>query len=143
MTAKIFIDTNVMRYAKFDDSSHKYKIANKLLSQNIKSTEINISTQVVNEFFINALRKGKNVSEVKSIAKLFPEKFNILPVSMQTVCEAWRIFDKYRLSYWDSLIVSAALESQCSALYTEDLANGQIIDNSLRIINPFAGTENG
>jgi predicted nucleic acid-binding protein len=57
MTAKIFIDTNVIIYAKFDDSSNKYKIANKLLSQNIKSTEdlsheqiVDSSLQIINPF---------------------------------------------------------------------------------------------
>jgi predicted nucleic acid-binding protein len=49
-----------------------------------------------------------------------------------------RISDRYGFSYWDSLIVAAALDAGCAVLYTEDLQNGQTIDSALRIINPFS-----
>jgi predicted nucleic acid-binding protein len=51
--------------------------------------------------------------------------------------EAFRISERYQFSFWDSLIVAAALEAQCSILYTEDLQDGQIIDGILEIKNPF------
>jgi predicted nucleic acid-binding protein len=44
---------------------------------------------------------------------------------------------KYRFSYWDSLILAAALESTCSFVYSEDLQDGQRIENRLTVINPF------
>ncbi len=45
--------------------------------------------------------------------------------------------NRYSFSYWDSLIVAAALNGNCSTIYTEDMQHGQIIENTLTIINPF------
>jgi predicted nucleic acid-binding protein len=56
---------------------------------------------------------------------------------MNTVIESFRIYELYQFSHWDCLIVAAAIESDCEILYTEDLSDGQIIDKSLKIINPF------
>ena len=47
------------------------------------------------------------------------------------------IRSKYKYSYYDSLIIATALESKCKILYSEDMHHGQIIENSLKIINPF------
>jgi len=44
---------------------------------------------------------------------------------------------KYKFSYWDSLIIASALESGCGILYTEDMQDGQVIEDRLRIVNPF------
>ena len=44
---------------------------------------------------------------------------------------------KYSLSYWDSMIVAAALEASCTVLYSEDMQNGLLVDQRLRIMNPL------
>jgi len=49
------------------------------------------------------------------------------------------IAKRYSYSYYDSLIISAALEANCDTLYSEDMQNGQIIEKVLRIVNPFGG----
>jgi predicted nucleic acid-binding protein len=49
------------------------------------------------------------------------------------------IRQKYRLSFWDSLIIASALENNCLTLYSEDMQDGQIIEDRLKIINPFKG----
>jgi predicted nucleic acid-binding protein len=108
-----------------------------LLSQKIKTSEPYINAQMINEFCVNALRKGKPAKEVQAIVERFSEKFNVLPLSIRTIQDGWRIFNEYHFSYWDSLIVAAALEAHCAIFYTEDLTNGQLIDSFLKIINPF------
>ena len=45
---------------------------------------------------------------------------------------------RYNFYYWDSLIVASALENNCSILYTEDMQDGQVIEESLKIVNPFS-----
>ena len=50
---------------------------------------------------------------------------------------SWKIKDKYRYSYWDSVIIASALDSECSILYSEDMQHGQVIDKDLIILNPF------
>jgi predicted nucleic acid-binding protein len=47
------------------------------------------------------------------------------------------IKEKYSYSWWDSLVLASALENSCKIIYTEDMQNGQIIENTLKIVNPF------
>jgi len=54
-----------------------------------------------------------------------------------TIVNACDIALKYHFSFYDSLIIAAALESGCSTLYTEDMHNGQVIEDRLKIVNPF------
>jgi predicted nucleic acid-binding protein len=138
MTDKPFADTNIFLYAKFNDGTLKHKIAFDLLEKEILKQEPCISTQVAGEFYVNALRKGLGIQDAQETVEQFNKKFNVIDISMQTVFEAFRILNRYQLSYWDSLIIAAALEADCTVLYTEDLQDGMIIDNTLKIINPFS-----
>jgi predicted nucleic acid-binding protein len=63
--------------------------------------------------------------------------FEVIPITKELIPETFHILNRYKFSYWDSNIISAALEGNCDVLYTEDLSNGQIIDNRLRIMSPF------
>lgn len=54
-----------------------------------------------------------------------------------TILQACRIAERYLFSFYDSLIIAAALESKCYMLYSEDLNPGQIIDSKITIVNPF------
>lgn len=51
---------------------------------------------------------------------------------------AMRLEARYRISYWDALILAAALASGCDTLYSEDLQNGQVFEGQLKVVNPFA-----
>jgi len=54
-----------------------------------------------------------------------------------TVLQSFEIKNRYSFSYWDSLILSSALENGCDVIYSEDMHDGQLIDGVLRIVNPF------
>ena len=58
-------------------------------------------------------------------------------ISLVTIHTALNIRERYNFSWYDSLIVGTALEAGCETLYSEDMQNGQLINNSLRIVNPF------
>jgi predicted nucleic acid-binding protein len=137
MTDKVFIDTNVILYAKFNDGSRNFQVADNLFRTGLLRSEAYISTQVVSEFCVNAIKKGKIPQDVHNTALKFSKTFYILPVTMKTVREGFRLYNRYQFSYWDSLIIAAALEARCGTLYSEDLSDGQVIDESLKIINPF------
>jgi predicted nucleic acid-binding protein len=137
MTGNVFIDTNIFLYAKFNDGSDKFKVANDLFSTYFRLGKPFISTQVVNEFCVNAIKKGGEPWEIHTTASHFDKYFYIIPVTMNTIVESFRIYDSYQFSHWDCLIVASALESSCEILYTEDLSDGQIINKDLKIINPF------
>lgn len=137
MKETAFIDTNILVYAKLaeDNESNKNKAANELLKNT--ENEFIISVQVLNEF-ANVLLKHKVADEIvqRTIEEII-KGCVVIPIDLNTVLNIWKIKKKYGFSYWDSMIVSSALESRCSILYSEDMQNGQIIEKQLEIINPF------
>ena len=66
--------------------------------------------------------------------------FEIITVQIETIELALKIAEKYRYSYYDSVIIAAALESSCTLLYSEDMQHLQVIEEQLQIINPFSQT---
>jgi len=93
--------------------------------------------QVINEFYNVLLRKNieDNVIQKKIHSQL--EICSASELSLKTVFRAWKLREKYKYSYWDSLILASALENSCSILYSEDMQHGQVIEDNLKIINPF------
>ncbi len=65
------------------------------------------------------------------------DNFHTTIVDGETVLFASSLREKYKFSYWDSLIVSSALKNNCKILYTEDMHHGLIVDGVLEIVNPF------
>jgi len=143
MNDKVFIDTNIFIYAltKSKDKEEQFKrnISLELLQNLLTNKQIIISLQVINEFHFNMLRKF-NLNELE-IAKLVDENIlkicTVMPIGFETYKVSSKLRLDYKLSYWDSLIVSSAIESKCSILYSEDMQHDQTINNQLKIINPF------
>ena len=98
-----------------------------------------ISTQVLNEFINAALRKNiLSDSEVAEHCRHYISTYNLALIYPATIDSALEIKNKYKYSYYDSLIISSAIENDCEVLYTEDMQHSQIIEDKLTIINPFA-----
>lgn len=136
MTDNVFIDTNVWIYLYRNEDTEKKNIAENLIENNFEN--IIISTQILNEMYSTISKKTVNVqSRVKDIIIETIANFRVTDISTFDVIRAMEIKDRYGFSYWDSLVIASALESGCSILYTEDLQHNQLIDNSLKIINPF------
>jgi predicted nucleic acid-binding protein len=96
-----------------------------------------ISIQVINEVSSNMLRKLSFENyEVKEFVEDSYLRYNIQNITKNIFAFACNIRDKYNLSYYDSLIVSSAINSDCKYLYSEDMQHNQEINN-LTIINPF------
>jgi predicted nucleic acid-binding protein len=136
MTDRIFIDTNILIYT-YSDEEEKREKAIKIIKDN-ENKDFIISLQVVNEF-INTLKKkfDKSPAEIRNALEEIESAFTIRDLSLDLIKDAVRISERYLLSYYDSLIISAALASNCSTLYTEDLHHSQTIDDKLKILNPF------
>ena len=136
MRDKIFIDTNILIYAYTEKEIEKQNIALEILYSNRKN--IVISTQVVNEFSSALIRKYKVKPDILSprVKELFT-LFNVSLIYYSTIEKAFDLIQKYNFSYYDSLIVSSALENECSVLYSEDMHHGLVVENKLKIINPF------
>ncbi|MGN6343192.1 MAG: PIN domain-containing protein [Ginsengibacter sp.] len=136
MKDKYFIDSNILIYAHTMQDEKKKAIAHQILSLN---QEVLLNTQVINES-INVFIKRFNISFVQ-IQKIVEEIIYYLPVrAIDEIRLGWlglKIHNKYHYSYYDALIISSAVQNECSVLYSEDLHHNQKIENTLTIINPF------
>lgn len=133
-----FFDTNVLVYL-FDASAPRKKAhAQELLKQTVGEGLALLSTQVLQEFFVAVTRKlstplphEQAERAVRDLAKLPTTQ-----VDAEMIFKAIETMRRYRLSFWDSLIIQAALHGGATVLYTEDLQHGQVIE-TLLIENPF------
>jgi predicted nucleic acid-binding protein len=132
LAERIFLDSNVVIYAYFKQDEKKQHISKELVSQNAI-----ISTQVLQELTNTLHRKmGVDYSIVRSILHECLKNCNLNTNTSGTVFSALDIAERYGFSFYDSLIVAAALESKCKILYSEDMQHNQQIEN-LTIKNPF------
>lgn len=135
MSDSIFLDTNILVYAYSDTELQKQTIARKLVSENISF----ISTQVLQELSNTLSRKfKKSWPEITDAVKEVSLSNLVHANSEATIQQAIKIADQYKFSFYDSLIIAAALECKCSKLYSEDMSHGQLIEKQITIINPFA-----
>lgn len=132
MKDRIFVDTNILVYALLDDS-HKQQTALNLLQSGCV-----ISTQVLNEFTNVARKKAKlDWQEIHDLSNAIQSLTEIVPLGLATHNRALTIAASYGYSFYDSMIIAAALESGCNLLISEDMQDGQRIE-MLVISNPFA-----
>ena len=136
MTAPVFVDTNVLIYALDDADLKKQAAAREWRAELWKRHQGRISFQVLQEFYVKVTRKWPNVrqdarSEVRDLLAWRP-----VAVDGVMLEHAWRIQDRYQISFWDALIVAAAKSTSCRYLLTEDLQAGQDFDGLL-VVNPF------
>jgi len=137
MNDAVFADTNIYVYAAVTNSGPKHRAASGVLADVLSSRRIISSTQVLGEFY-SAMSKNKCPHD--EIVRLLDEiKFNteMKLVDEQTVEHGLNLIARYGYHYWDSLLLATALDYGCDVFYSEDLRDGQVIENQLRIQNPF------
>lgn len=138
MTGLAFVDSNIWLYARDPGQPAKQPVARRWLDRLWDEGAGRISAQVVNEFYVNATRR---LAAPLTPAEAWSDVLAMLAWRPQALDEpvirgAREIEQRYRLGWWDSLIVSAAREQHCAMLLTEDLHHGQVIAG-LRVCNPF------
>ena len=133
MSDKPTLDTNILIYAFGKQDDDRKQVAIEIITKcNI------ISLQVVNETIYVLQHKFKFPNpELDKVVDFIKQNFVISDLSIHTLDQTLKIAEKYGFSFWDSMIVAAALNNNCSILYSEDLHHNQIIEGSLQIINPF------
>ena len=101
------------------------------------SANVIISNQVVNEL-INVLFKKFKVpaEDIENAILEIDNVVGIVYFTLTTQIKAVKIKEKYKLQYYDALIIATAIENGCNTLFTEDMQNGQMIE-SMKIVNPF------
>jgi predicted nucleic acid-binding protein len=136
MIDNLFFDSNIWLYSFIDSNQEKYEISRNL----IKSSEekIVLSIQVVNEVCFNLLRKANfEESQIQELIDNFFNRYRFSGFDQDLLKKSSKLRERYSLSFWDSLILSAALFSNCQIIYSEDMQHGLRIENKLKIINPF------
>ena len=138
MSVPDFIDTNILVYAYDVSEPEKQKTAQSILTQAVKKENAIVSTQVLSEFFIVVTSKIHNPMSINEASEVIEcMRFaRILEVDFSMVRKAIEICGNYSISYWDSLIISAAERAGCKRLLSEDLNNGQKY-NTVVVHNPF------
>jgi predicted nucleic acid-binding protein len=129
----VAIDTNILLYALDNFYPEKQSISIQIIADKPL-----FCSQSLSEFTNVCLRKWKFSKE--NVAEIINEYLNqctYIPITEEMIFFSFEVMNKYRFQLFDSMIISAAIKSGCSILYSEDMNNGQIIEKQLQIVNPF------
>lgn len=139
MSVDRFIDTNILIYHVDDSDEQKHAVATRIIRVALETGNACISYQVAQEFLNAGLRKASvpldHARAANYLKTVLTPLWHVMP-SHQLFQRGLEIQERYRFSFYDSLIVAAALEADCKTLYSEDLQHGQRIEG-LTIENPF------
>jgi predicted nucleic acid-binding protein len=136
MIATVFVDTNVFLYALDRADLKKQRAAREWREELWRSRRGRTSFQVLQEFYVNVAQKwpaGRDAAraEIRDLLAWQPAT-----VDGAILDRAWKVQDRYKLSFWDALIVASAKSISCRYLLTEDLQADQNLDGIV-VINPF------
>lgn len=135
---KMFIDTNILVYAYDASAGEKHKKALEIMENLWDSGNGIISSQVLQEFFVNVTKKISkplNVIATKEIVKDLL-KWKTVIINGEIILEAIDIHIQQKLSFWDSMIIVSAIGGGADTILSEDLSDKQVI-RGITIKNPF------
>jgi len=136
MRDKVFFDTNILVYLQTGMDAAKTKVSRQIIEKSSSENLVVLSTQILQEFYVAMTRKlGHDPITIKNILLLFTD-FEIVTINPSIIFDAIDISVLQQLSFWDSLIISAASYSHCKKVYSEDLTHGQVI-RGVEIVNPY------
>jgi len=140
MTGPVFVDTNVLVYDRDQRDLDKHARAQGWMAALWRQRGLGVvSTQVLTEFYWTVTRKLRSGLD-EDVARRYVRSlcaWEVVSVDQPAISDAWAIQERFKLSFWGSLIVAAARIGQCRVLLTEDLQDGQELDGLL-VVNPFA-----
>jgi len=138
MSDKYFVDTNILVYAHDRAAGVKHERAQSLIEKLWNSGDGILSTQVLQELCINLRRKSSRPLSVEETRRLIQDysSWTIVINTAESVIQALDIEFRYKISFWDALIIQAAGSSGAAVLYSEDLADGQTY-GPVRVVNPL------
>jgi len=139
MNDKTFIDTNILVYAHDYTSKEKQEISQKIIIELWENNSGVVSTQVLQEFYfvlIQKVRKPLTPAKAKGLIQNYIS-WDVWVNNEESILQTIDLQQKYKLSFWDSLMVNAAVRSNSKKIITEDLNSGQIIEGVV-IESPFS-----
>ena len=135
---KTFVDTNILVYAYDRGAGDKHAQAQAVIEQLWEEGSGVLSTQVLQEFYVNVRRIARQPISISSARSLIADYMAWDPVvnNGTSILEAMDAERRYKISFWDALIVVAAQKSKTDVLLSEDFSHGQKF-GSVRVLNPF------
>jgi predicted nucleic acid-binding protein len=128
MTGPVFVNSNILLYAVDNADPRKQRVARDWRAELWKSRLGRVSFQVLNEFYVNAVRLKPAASDEARAEVRDLLAWNPVVTDACVIERGWKLQDRYQLSFWDSLIVTAARTAACGFLLTEALQDGQKLD---------------
>ena len=139
MNDKFFLDTNVFVYSFDKIATVKAELAENLIGSALDEGKGVVSYQVIQEFFSVAYRRFpepmRSGQDQEYLSRVFRPLCEVHS-SPALFAKALQVFARFRLQWYDALIVAAAMEAKCRILYTEDFQHEQKFDD-LEVRNPF------
>ena len=127
-----FLDSNIVLYLASEDLLKADR------AQELVAEGGTISVQVLNEIANISRRKmGLSWAETRNFLLMIRELLKVEPITIEIQDVGISLAERYQLSVYDSMIVSAALSAECDTLLSEDLQDGLLINGRLRVLNPF------
>lgn len=138
MSDKFFVDTNILMYAHDKGSGARHEKSKELVEQLWRDRSGVISTQVLQELAVNLRKKARKPLAPAATRELIADymTWQVVVNDGEAILDALDIEKRYRISFWDALIVQAAQSCGVEILYSEDLADRQNY-GSVRIVNPL------
>lgn len=135
---KYFLDTNILVYAHDRSTGRKHDLAQGLIERLWANGKGVLSTQVLQELCINLRRKMASPFSLRETREVIQDylRWQVVVNTPESVLHALELEARYKISFWDALILQAAESAGATVLYSEDLAEGQSYD-SVRVVNPF------
>ena len=142
MTGPVFVDTNVFVYRHDSSEPSKQSRAEQWIELLAHRRMGRLSYQVLQELYATLTRHGGAAFDPPAAREIVGALATWQPaaVDLATLERAWRLQDRYSVSWWDALIVAAAQITECRVLLTEDLQDGQRFD-AVQVVDPFASPD--
>lgn len=139
MSDRVFFDTNILVYAFDPAESEKQTIARNLVSKYGSQGCMYLSTQVLQEFYAATTRVRRQILRPELAIEVVGDllEYPLVTIEPQLIQSAMQRHQSKVFSFWDSLIVEAALSVGCSKLFSEDMQHGFVVNDVMTIENPF------
>ena len=140
MSDRLFVDTNVLVYAHDRGAGEKHEVARSLVERLWLDRSGAISTQVLQELYVNVRRKAAVPISITEARRLIEDylSWEVVVNDGSSVLRALEVEARYGISFWDALIVQAAEQCGAAVLYSEDLSAGQRY-GSIEVVDPLSG----
>ena len=140
MSARAFVDSNILVYAHDSGAGTRNQVAKALVARLWGERTGVLSTQVIQEFYVNVRRRARNPIEPAEVRRLVEDYllWEIVVNDGSTILGALDIERRFKVSFWDALILQAANTAKVTTVYSEDLSHGQSY-HEVKVVNPFVG----